>query len=276
MLKGLSGGLYATMNFMPKEKATNISSSKTLKTKLSREPVDSPFSIKFSLFLAFMVSFLLPLVIFSPLIIAKASNLPLAEYIGMTKDNFGLFVIISQTIGLIITLILIITKLKGRDLSWSMVGLKKFKIFQAIRYVTGYYLIILGVLIALAIVASSLGIEPPATADGETGGTSLLKFMGNFWLAFALTVILAPIIEEIVFRGVLFPVIRKRYGLISGVIISSLIFTLVHIDPINMISVLPLGIFLAIMYHRTGSIYPGMVLHASWNFMVLLIAQSAS
>lgn len=225
--------------------------------------------------MAFLVSFLLPLVVFSPLILAKVLNLPLAEHIGMTAKNFGIYVIISQAIGLIVTLALITAKLKKHHLSWSSVGLKRFKIAQSIRYIGGYYLTILGLLVLLAIVASSLGIQPPATPDGETGGTNMLKYMGNFWLAFALTVLLAPVIEEIVFRGVLFPAIKKRYGLVSGIAISSLIFTLVHIDPINMISVLPLGIFLAIMYQRTGSIYPGMILHASWNFMVLIIAQSA-
>lgn len=259
------------MSFMQKGKATDRDISKTLK----RKQLDSSFTIRFSLFLAFMTSFLFPLVIFSPLIIAKILNLPLAEHIGMTADNFGLFVIVSQAISLVVTLILIASKLRKLDLPWSKVGLKRFKIFQAVRYVGGYYVIIFGLLMLLAIIASSLGVQPPATTDGETGGTKLLEFMGSFWLTFALSVILAPIIEEIIFRGVLFPAISKRYGLVSGVVISSFVFTLVHIDPINMISVLPLGVFLAIMYQRTGSIYPGMMLHASWNFMVLLIAQSA-
>lgn len=261
---------------MPKQKVTSNDSSLVYAEQLSRTSQDSPFTIKFSLFMAFLVSFLLPLVIFSPLILAKVLNLPLAEHVGMTANNFGIFVVISQAIGLITTLALITAKLKKQHLSWSSMGLKRFKILQSIRYVGGYYLIILGLLILVAIVASSLGVQPPSTPDGETGGTSMLEFMGDFWLAFALTVLLAPVIEEIVFRGVLFPAIKKRYGLISGVVISSLVFTLVHIDPINMISVLPLGIFLAIMYQRTGSIYPGMILHASWNLMVLLIAQSAS
>jgi membrane protease YdiL (CAAX protease family) len=115
--------------------------------------------------------------------------------------------------------------------------------------------------------------EPP---EGESGGTEMLEMMGGFWLTFALSVIIAPIIEEVVFRGVLFPAIAKRYGVIAGVIISAIIFTLVHLDPVQMLSVLPLGIYLAVMYLKTDSIYPGIILHAIWNLMVLWIAQSVS
>lgn len=223
--------------------------------------------------MALLVSFLFPLAFFSPLLIAKMLGIPLHEEIGMSTDNFGVFVLCGQTIGLLASLAIIAKKLKRNLMSWSNVGLKGYKIFQGMRYILGYYLILLGLLILAAIIASSLGAQAPTTPNNESGGTGMLKVMGGFWLTFALSVIVAPIIEEIVFRGVLFSAIKKRYGLIAGIILSSLIFTLVHIDPIQMISVLPLGIYLAIMYQRTGSIYPGMILHATWNLIVLLIAQ---
>lgn len=221
-----------------------------------------------------MVSFLLPLVLFSPLILAKLLGVPLVDNIGMTVDNFGIYIFISQAIGLVVTLMLIAWKLKRHHVSWESVGLRGFKIFQSIRYIVGYYLLLLGLLVGAGIIAMSLGVDVPANPDGESGGTEMLNVIGNFWLTFAVSVVLAPIIEEIVFRGVLFPAIKRRYGLMAGVMVSSLVFTLVHINPVQMISVLPLGIYLAIMYHRTGSIYPGMALHATWNLMVLLIAQS--
>lgn len=223
--------------------------------------------------MALLVSFLFPLAFFSPLLIAKMLGIPLHKEIGMSTDNFGVFVLCGQTIGLLASLAIIAKKLKRNLMSWSNVGLKGYKIFQGMRYILGYYLILLGLLILAAIIASSLGAQAPTTPNNESGGTGMLKVMGGFWLTFALSVIVAPIIEEIVFRGVLFSAIKKRYGLIAGIILSSLIFTLVHIDPIQMISVLPLGIYLAIMYQRTGSIYPGMILHATWNLIVLLIAQ---
>lgn len=258
---------FGTMKFVTKLKASD---------KQKRSSVAyAPFTVKFGLFMAFLVSFLLPLVLFSPLLIAKLLGLPLVGQIGMTADNFGVYIFFSQAVGLVITFIVITRRLKKNQWSWSSVGLRGFKIFQTVRYIAGYYLILLGVLIALAIVATSLGLDMTSPPDGKSGGTEMFTVMGGFWLTFALSVVVAPIVEEIVFRGVLFPAIKRRYGLIAGVVLSSLIFTLVHINPIQMISVLPLGIYLAIMYHRAGSIYPGMILHASWNFMVLMIAQAS-
>lgn len=223
--------------------------------------------------MAFLISFLLPLALFSPLIVAKMLGIPLVEKIGMTADNFGVYIFFSQSIGLVVTLALIASRLKRRHASWSSVGLRRFRLFQGVRYVAGYYLMLLGLLAVLAVIAVSMGVEAPAPPDGESGGSGMLDTMGNFWLSFAISVVLAPVIEEIVFRGVLFPAIKRRYGLIAGIVISSLVFTLVHMNPVQMMSVLPLGVYLAVMYHRTGSIYPGIMLHATWNLMVLLIAQ---
>lgn len=256
-------------------KQTLTTSDKILKLKKpsAANAIDTPLTVKFGLFLALLTTFVLPLVLLSPLILAKILGLPLIEYIGITADNFGVVVLAVQTIGLLISLVIIAKKLKNTGRTWSTVGFKKFKPFKAVRYVAGYYLILLGLLIVLAIVATSVGFEVPSTPDNESGGTGVLRFMGNFWLTFILVVILAPIIEEIVFRGVLFPAIKKRYGLTIGIIGSSLVFTLVHLDPIQMISVFPLGVYLAIMYQRIGSIYPGIILHATWNLLVLLIAQ---
>lgn len=249
-----------------------------LKTSNRQKPstaVNMPFTIKFGLFMALLVSFLVPLALFSPLIVAKMLGLPLVDQIGMTAENFGVYVLFGQAIGLLLTLFLIAKKIKKYRMPWSSIGLRGFKTFQGLRYITGYYLVLIGLLIVLAVIASSLGAEVPMRSDGKSGGTDALTAAGGFWIAFALSVVLAPVIEEIVFRGVLFPALKKRYGIVVGIFVSSFVFTLVHINPVQMLSVLPLGMYLAVMYHRTGSIYPGMILHATWNLMVLLIAQSS-
>lgn len=236
----------------------------------------SPFTIKFGITLALLTTFIFPLVLASPLIVAKLFGLPFTEHIGLTADNFGIFILVAQIFGLLACLVIITKKLKHHGGSWSSVGLRKFKLLKGAKYILGYYGIILGLLLLLAIIATSLSLgDVPSTPDGESGGSGMLAAMGGFWPTFALTVVLAPIIEEIVFRGVLFPAIRRRFGVLLGVVVSSLIFTLVHLNPLQMISVLPLGIYLAVMYQRTGSIYPGMLLHASWNLLVLFIAQSS-
>jgi membrane protease YdiL (CAAX protease family) len=265
------------MEVMVKQIVTASNKMSKIKNQSTANSAGTPFTVKFGLFLALLTTFVLPVALMSPLIVAKLLGFPLVEHIGMTVENFGVFVLAVQVVGLLISLVIIAKKLKNNGSTWSIVGLKKFKPFQAARYIVGYYLILLSLLVALAIVAAIIiGFDVPATPNNESGGTGILTLMGNFWLTFILVVILAPIIEEIVFRGILFSAIKKRYGLTIGVIGSSLVFTLVHFDPVQMISVLPLGVYLALMYHRTGSIYPGIILHATWNLLVLLIAQSSA
>lgn len=236
----------------------------------------SPFTVRFAVMLALLTTFVFPIVLAAPFIVAKFMGLPLIEYVGLSMRNFGIFILIAQTIGLFASLAIIAKELRRRDETWSTLGLRKFNAAKGLRYVLGYYGIILGLMITAAIIFTSIYPgDVPSTPDGESGGSSMLSAMGGFWPTFALTVILAPIIEEIVFRGVLFPALRRRLGVVAGIVVSSVFFTLVHLNPLQMISVLPLGIYLAIMYQRTGSIYPGMLLHASWNLLVLLIAQSS-
>lgn len=237
---------------------------------------DSPFTIKFGLFLVALTTFVLPILLFLPFIIAKLLGFALTDYIGMTNENFGVYIVGAQSIGLLVSIGLIAEKLKSRGYSWSAVGLKKFRVWKSVRWIVGYYLIILGALVALSIIVTLLGISSPAASGDEKGGTKLLNFMGSFGLTFVLTVVLAPIVEEVIFRGVLLGAIAKRFGVIAGILVSSLLFTLVHLDPLQMLSAFPLGVYLAIMYYKTGSIYPGIILHASWNLFILLIAQSAA
>jgi hypothetical protein len=129
--------------------------------------------------MVFMVSFLLPLAFFSPLLIAQMLGVPLTERTGVMADNFGAFVLCSQVIGLLDSLAIIARKLKEGRVPWPSVGLKGFKSFQAMRYITGYYLILLGLLIVVAIITSSFGTQAPPTPNNESGGTGILRVMGS-------------------------------------------------------------------------------------------------
>jgi len=89
---------------------------------------------------------------------------------------------------------------------------------------------------------------------------------GAGWEYFAgFAVVVAPLLEEIVFRGLLYPAIRARYGAIAALVFTSALFGLVHVQ-INV--VIPLGIFglfLGVLVERTGSILPCVVAHVAFN-----------
>lgn len=78
-------------------------------------------------------------------------------------------------------------------------------------------------------------------------------------------VIFAPFVEELFFRGFLFQGFRAQYGWVRSAFISSAVFGIAHMDPSSLLPTFVLGLVLAYMYHRTNSIWPGVILHLSMN-----------
>ena len=74
--------------------------------------------------------------------------------------------------------------------------------------------------------------------------------------------LLAPLAEELVFRGAIFRALLqwKRNPWI-GIVISALLFALIHMNPVQMPHAFLIGILLGWMYYRTDSIIPGIVYH---------------
>lgn len=89
-------------------------------------------------------------------------------------------------------------------------------------------------------------------------------------------VIFAPIVEELFFRGFLFQGFRQKYGWINGGLLSSAIFGAAHLDFVALIPTFILGCLLAYMYHRSNSVWPGIILHILVNALGLCAAYAAT
>jgi len=85
------------------------------------------------------------------------------------------------------------------------------------------------------------------------------------------TVVLTPICEEIVFRGLLFATLRRRFGLAPAAVLSASIFALAHgYGVLGFVAVFWSGLLWAWAYERTGSLLPSMAAHAADNLMASL------
>jgi len=90
---------------------------------------------------------------------------------------------------------------------------------------------------------------------------------GPLWqsvLMLALGVVLIPIGEELIFRGVIFGWMR-RWPLPVAVIVSALVFAVMHGFSVVFPVAVVLGIVTAMIYHHSGSIWPAVMLHAVNN-----------
>lgn len=67
--------------------------------------------------------------------------------------------------------------------------------------------------------------------------------------------------EEIIFRGVIGRGLTARWGVVRGVLLTSLLFAIAHVSPSHALATIPIGIFLHVTYLATGSLWAPILVH---------------
>lgn len=174
--------------------------------------------------------------------------------------------------GLTIAIILItgvyIVALRPQALSWSEIGIKRFNMSDW-KIIIGYSVILLVGAVIIVILTSFIGNtwENSKTESLQQNLTFLTVF-----IAFVSAAVISPIYEELFYRGFLYRWLRTRIGFYGAIVISSTIFTIVHIPaynvmPVNFFS----GIIFALAYERTNSIWPSVLIHGITNGIMVLL-----
>ena len=93
------------------------------------------------------------------------------------------------------------------------------------------------------------------------------------WLCYGVvfTCLLAPLVEEILFRGVFFAALRSRLPLWQAALVSGLLFGALHANWVSFIPIAWLGVVLAYLYETTGSLYVSVAVHAAHNGVMILL-----
>ncbi|WP_284982391.1 CPBP family intramembrane glutamic endopeptidase [Arthrobacter sp. efr-133-TYG-118] len=89
------------------------------------------------------------------------------------------------------------------------------------------------------------------------------------------SLLVAPIVEESLFRGLLYPMLRKKAGAVVAAVLSSLLFAAMHGNSVQAVAVIPLGLLLALVAERTRRVWPCVVLHLAYNFAAMMLPQAA-
>ena len=84
-------------------------------------------------------------------------------------------------------------------------------------------------------------------------------------------VFIFPLLEEIVFRGILYSWLRRRLGLFWSIGISALVFSLVPVIGLVGLWRTLLGVMLAIVYERSQSVWGSYAAHVTFNFVAVVI-----
>ena len=124
--------------------------------------------------------------------------------------------------------------------------------------------------LGIAAVAEGLGAELPVVQETFR---MIAQRPGAVPLFVVTTVVLAPLAEEVLFRGVLFQGLRQRTGFWVAALVSAALFTLPHLaegggvfaSGVISSGILPLGVVFAALVERRRSLAPAIVAHATYN-----------
>ena len=141
--------------------------------------------------------------------------------------------------------------LRGRTLGWTLTAIP----------------VILTLSWALGEVYTSIVPVPPGTFDPF--GSLLGTIRGKILVA-VLAIVIAPVAEEVFFRGLLQPELERSLGAARGIAVTAFLFAFVHLLP----QVLPLHFFLGLAFgfvvYATRSIWSGILLHVANNSLAIL------
>lgn len=87
----------------------------------------------------------------------------------------------------------------------------------------------------------------------------------SLFLLLLLAVVVAPLVEETLFRGILLPVLMKKMSPGAAIVISSAFFAVIHQHLPSFVPLFVLAVVLAMLYIYSGSLWPSVILHAIFN-----------
>ena len=111
------------------------------------------------------------------------------------------------------------------------------------------------------------GILPPQMIEQFDLKQRMLDalFRANALPMLITVTIAAPLGEEIFFRGLLLPSLRRSLGTIASVIAAGILFSAIHLDPVGFLGLMEIGILLGALRLWTGSVWAAVIGHAVNN-----------
>lgn len=158
--------------------------------------------------------------------------------------------------------------------SVKAIGFISGKVFTSVVYAAIGYMALIPVILAIMVVTFYVTklvhyqppVQPIVQVFMEEKETAVLLFSALF------AAIFGPIAEEIFFRGFMYTAVRKKLGVLPAILVTSALFSFLHTHIVGFLPILALGMLLAYLYEKTGSLVPSIMVHVMHNIgMVMLV-----
>ena len=198
-----------------------------------------------------------------------------ASTAGVQAANRGLITALLvagvSTVGYLILLTPAVALARARGVRFTEAfGLHRFRLGQTFWLTAAVVFGGLFVTVGYALFLRGFGISAPnntvALVQGFGSGPAAMA------VGFVLVAVIAPFVEEVTFRGVVFAGLRARWGMVAAVIVSGLLFGIVHLEPLETVPLAIIGMGLAGVFARSRSLWPAIIAHGCYNAVVLAIA----
>lgn len=206
-------------------------------------------------FFSFLVSSL-----FLSLLLSVFSN-----YIGSLNQSIVNLAITVSVYSITIIVVMTVPLLfKKRPVTWELLGLTRLPTFKDIGLaIIGFVIYLILSVIVMTLVKWLIPIID--LNQVQDVGFSALSSRYEYMLAFLALVVIAPIAEEVLFRGYLYGKLRQYVPIWASVIVTSLLFALVHLQWNVAIDVFVLSVILCLLREKTGSISSSIIVHMIKN-----------
>lgn len=182
---------------------------------------------------------------------------------GTSTENYML----CKIIGSLVALPIVYSDYKT-DL--SRIGLYGKKILVSVPMLLNV-LVVIGITICISISLNNIILMSPLVTMSQEysnasnafyGSTILLELIGSAFIT--------PLLEELLHRGVVYGRLRRMMAMWPAIIVSALVFAVLHFNIVQFTYAFLLGIVLAIFVEKTGHIYPAVVAHIIANGIAVI------
>lgn len=152
-------------------------------------------------------------------------------------------------------------------------GLKKHSLKALIGAPATGYVLVLIIHFLLDRTGLFQWIEKVTHAPAEQSIVSVLRTSSDVPLIAVIcfsAAIAAPLVEELIFRGYLYPIMKKYTGAWFALITTSLLFGIIHVSLVPLIPLAIFGAVLVLLYEYTGTIWTPIIAHCIFNTATLV------